>query len=199
MFRGRQRSVRAAGVALVLLLTLGGCEQKMADQPSYEPLEASDFFPDGQSARPLVVGTVARGELRENTALHEGKVGDQLVASIPIPVDEKLLRRGQERYNIYCSMCHGRTGYGNGMIVQRGYRRPPSFHVARMRNETDGHFFDVITNGFGSMPAYRPMIGAEDRWAIVAYVRALQLSQNARAEDAAPQERENLSRRGAAR
>jgi len=185
--------------ASLFLLALTACDQKMANQPRYDPLEASDFFKDGQASRPFVEGTVARGTLRENTALYEGKVAGVMLAQVPVKVDEKFLRRGQERYNIYCSMCHGRAGYGNGMIVQRGYRRPPSFHVARLRSEPAGHYFDVISNGYGSMPAYRTMIPTEDRWAIVLYIRALQLSQNAGVDDAAPQERKQLSTGGRTR
>ena len=199
MSRGNARALGQLVAVSLLALTLAACDQKMANQPRYDPLESSDFFKDGQASRPFVEGTVARGTLKENTALFEGKVGGQVVASIPMQVDEKFIRRGQERYNIYCSMCHGQAGYGNGMIVQRGYRRPPSFHVGRMRTESDGHYFDVITNGYGSMPAYRTMIPAEDRWAIVAYVRALQLSQNARLDDAAPSDRQKLTTGGRTR
>jgi mono/diheme cytochrome c family protein len=191
-------TVRFAVAAVFVVLT-AACDQKMANQPAYEPLQRSEFFPDNSSARPFVDGTVARGQLRENSALFEGKIGGQLVTTMPVAVDEKLLRRGQERYDIYCSMCHGAAGYGNGMVVQRGYRRPPSFHTSQLRNEPVGHYFDVITNGYGSMPPYRTMIRTEDRWAIIAYIRALQLSQNARAEDAAPAAQSKLSLPGASR
>lgn len=196
---GGGRGVARIAIAAVLVVFSAACDQKMANQPAYEPLQRSEFFPDNSSARPFVDGTVARGALRENTALFEGKVGGQLVTTMPLAVDEKLLRRGQERYNIYCSMCHGAAGYGNGMVVQRGYRRPPSFHTAKLRNQSVGHIFDVIANGYGSMPPYRTMIPTEDRWAIIAYIRALQLSQNARVEDAAPAAQSQMNLPGATR
>jgi len=199
MSPGNARVPGRVAAAALFLLMLAACNQKMANQPRYDPLEASDFFKDGQASRPFVEGTVARGMLRENTALYQGKLDGVLVTTVPMKVDEKFLRRGQERYNIYCSMCHGRAGYGNGMIVQRGYRRPPSLHVTRLRNERAGYYFDVISNGYGAMPAYRTMIPTEDRWAIVSYIRALQLSQNAGVEDAAPQERKQLSTGGRTR
>lgn len=164
--------------SLFVALSSVACDQQMANQPSYEPLEASKFFADGQSSRPLVEGTIPRGGLREDLHLYTGKMNGTLVNSLPMQLDDKVMKRGQERFNIYCSMCHGKSGYGDGMVVRRGYKRPTSFHTDRLRTERLGHFFDVITNGYGSMPAYGSMIPAEDRWAIVAYVRALQMSQN---------------------
>jgi mono/diheme cytochrome c family protein len=155
----------------------------MHNQPKYRALRATTFFPDGSSARPLVEGTVARGTLQEDTAFFTGKNGNALVTELPFPVDEQVLNRGQERFNIYCSPCHDQTGSGHGMVVQRGYRQPPSFHDDRLRNAEAGHFFDVMTNGFGAMPDYRAQIAPRDRWAIVAYIRALQLSQHAAAAD----------------
>jgi mono/diheme cytochrome c family protein len=173
---------------LVLALAALGCRQDMHDQPKYKPFRQSDFFGDQRSARPFVEGTVARGQLRDDAAYFTGKQGGAAVDALPIPLTQALLRRGQERYGIYCTPCHGLTGRGDGMVVQRGYRRPSSFHVDRLRNEKDGYFFDVITAGFGAMPDYAAQVPVADRWAIVAYLRALQLSENARLEDV-PQDR----------
>lgn len=156
-----------------------GCRQEMYDQPKYKDLRKSDFFADRRQARPLPEGTVARGFLREDSRVFAGKVGSVLVTEFPVAVDAALLARGRERFDIYCSPCHDRTGGGAGMVVKRGYRPPPSFHIDRLRSAPVGHFFDVITNGFGAMPDYSSQIEVGDRWAIVAYVRALQLSQNA--------------------
>ena len=164
----------------------------MHDQPTYSALEESSFFADGQSARPLVAGTVARGQLNEDPLLYDGKEGEEDATIFPFPVDEKVMARGQERFNIYCSPCHGRTGDGDGMIVRRGYRRPPSLADERLRDAPVGHFFDVITNGFGAMPDYAAQIKPEDRWAITAYVRALQLSAYATLEDVPAAERGKL-------
>jgi mono/diheme cytochrome c family protein len=151
----------------------------MHNQPKYRPLRPTTFFRDGSSARPLVDGTVARGTLKEDEAFFTGKVGASLVRELPIAVDEKVMNRGEERFNIFCAPCHDRTGSGRGMVVQRGYRQPPSFHDPRLRAAEVGHFFDVMTNGFGAMPDYKVQISPRDRWAIVAYIRALQLSQPA--------------------
>ena len=186
----------SAGTLLAALLLLGGCAQDMARQPRYGPLAASDFFPDGRSARPLVEGTVARGLLRTDTPFFTGRSGKTLVAEIPVPVDRKLLERGQNRYNIYCVPCHDPTGSGNGMIPQRGLRHPPSYHIDRLRNAPAGHFFDVITRGLGLMPDYADRLTPQDRWAVVAYVRVLQMSQNAKIEDVPPAERSKLDKAG---
>ena len=169
-----------------------GCRQDMADQPRYDPLEASRFFADGQSARPRVEGTVARGELGEDVVLETGKQGDRLVERSPVPVTRELLARGRERYDIFCSPCHDRVGTGRGMIVQRGYRAPPSLHEDRLRATPAGHFFDVISNGWGAMPAYAAQVPVADRWAIAAYIRALQRSQHATLADVSPAERPRL-------
>ena len=155
----------------------------MHNQPKYRPLRESAFFRDGSSARPLVEGTVARGTLTTDEAFFTGKVGTALVTEMPIAVDQHVLDRGEERYNIFCEPCHDRTGNGQGMVVQRGYRPPPSFHADRLRTREAGYFFDVMTNGFGAMPDYRTAISPRDRWAIVAYIRALQLSQHATPAD----------------
>ena len=163
-------------LASALLLTAAACRQDMHDQPKYRGLRGSTFFPDGQGARPLVTNTVARGHLNDDTLLHTGTDGENDTTVFPFPVTDQVMARGQERYNIYCSPCHGRTGNGDGMIVRRGYRRPPVFSDERLRNAPLGHFYDVITNGFGAMPDYQAQIPVEDRWAIVAYLKALQLS-----------------------
>jgi len=167
------------GTTLCLLLA-SGCElrQAMYDQQKYEPLEASPFFADGLSARQPVAGTIARGQLRIDTHLFAGKVDGQPAAALPVPLTRELLERGRERYDIFCSPCHDRTGQGNGMIVQRGFKRPPSLHDPRLREAPVGYFYDVITNGFGAMYSYASRIPVEDRWAVSAYVRTLQISQN---------------------
>lgn len=162
--------------ASALLLTAAACRQDMHDQPKYRGLRGSTFFADGQSARPLVNNTVARGQLKEDVLLQTGKVGPDDAAVFPFPVTDAVMARGQERFDIYCSPCHGRTGNGDGMVVRRGYRRPPAYSDERLRNTTVGHIFDVITNGFGAMPDYEAQVPPADRWAIVAYVKALQLS-----------------------
>ncbi len=163
---------------LALPLTLG-CRIDMHIQPKYLPLAKSDFFSDARAARPLVPGTVARGDLRADTYFYTGKIGDTPGDYMPFPINDQVLARGRERFNIYCSPCHSRVGDGNGMIPQRGYRHPPSYHIDRLRKAPLGYFFDVMTNGFGAMPDYASQIAPQDRWAIVAYIRALQLSQNA--------------------
>jgi Cytochrome C oxidase, cbb3-type, subunit III len=152
--------------------------QDMANQPKYRPQTPSDFFADGRSERPLIENTVARGSL----------VNDDLIVpkdsnAFPLPVNESLLERGEARYKIFCTPCHGLQGDGNGMIVDRGMKRPPSYHIDRMRQEPNGYYYDVITNGFGSMYSYSAQIPPKDRWAIIAYIRVLQLSRNAKASD----------------
>jgi mono/diheme cytochrome c family protein len=151
----------------------------MHNQPKYKPLRPSTFFRDGSSARPLVEGTIARGALQEDQAFFTGRIGPILLRELPFPADRQVLDRGQDRYNIFCTPCHDATGSGRGMVVQRGYRQPPSFHDERLRKAEEGHFFDVMTNGLGAMPDYRAQIPPRDRWAIAAYIRALQLSQRA--------------------
>jgi mono/diheme cytochrome c family protein len=178
--------------AAIVLLTMVGCRQDMHDQPKYIPLRESTFFTDTRSARPVVAGTVARGQLREDTLLYTGKVNGADATTFPFAVDEKAMARGRERYDIYCAPCHGRTGAGDGMIVRRGFRVPPTLHQDRLRDSPVGHFFDVITNGFGAMPDYATQIKAEDRWAIIAYVRALQLAQHAPLSAVPPDRRSEL-------
>jgi mono/diheme cytochrome c family protein len=164
----------------------------MARQPRYDPLEPSDFFHDGMAARPRIPGTVARGELVTNAFLMTGKIGNIDGDGYPFPVTAEVVDRGQERFNIYCSECHGRLGDGNGMIPSRGYRHPPSFHTDTLRTAPTGHFFDVMTNGFGAMPPYAPQVSATDRWKIIAYIRALQISQNATLAQVPESERAKL-------
>jgi cytochrome c553 len=166
-------------LALPLLFMLAACREDMQNQPRYKPLRKSDFYDDGRSSRPLVAGTVARGELREDAYFYSGMMGKQPGNVMPFPVTGQVLERGRERYNVYCAPCHSRTGDGNGMIVQRGYRRPPSYHTDRLRSAPLGHFYDVMTNGFGAMPDYAAQVSPLDRWNITAYIRALQLSQAA--------------------
>jgi hypothetical protein len=180
---GVRRSAAVFLAGVVCCLCFAACRQDMHNQPKYRPLRASEFFRDGSSARPVVEGTVARGTLQEDEAFFTGKMGTTAVTVLPFAVDEHVLDRGEERYNIYCTPCHDRTGTGKGMVVQRGYRQPPSFHDDRLRAAAPGHFFDVMTNGFGAMPDYRAQISPRDRWAIVAYIRALQLSQRAAPSD----------------
>jgi mono/diheme cytochrome c family protein len=165
----------------------------MHNQPKYIPLRESTFFADLRSARPLVPGTVARGQLREDSLLFTGKTNGADATVFPFPIDDAVMARGQQRFNIYCSPCHGRTGQGDGMIVRRGYRRPPTYHQDRLRDAPVGHFFDVMTNGFGAMPDYAAQTSVRDRWAIAAYIRALQLSQHARVDDVPAAERDKLS------
>jgi len=155
----------------------------MHNQPKYKPLRESRFFGNGSSARPAVEGTIARGTLQTDAAFFTGKTGAAFVSEMPFPVDQHVIDRGEERYNIYCAPCHDRTGSGNGMVVQRGYRQPPSYHIDRLRQVEVGYFFDVMTNGFGVMPDYRAQITPRDRWNIAAYIRALQLSQHAQRSD----------------
>jgi mono/diheme cytochrome c family protein len=178
MRTGSRLLLAMAGAAL-----LTGCRQDMHNQPKYRGLRASAFFADGSSARPLVEGTIARGTLQTDEAFFTGKNGTAMVTELPFPVDAAVLDRGEERFNIYCTPCHGRTGAGDGIVVQRGYRQPPSYHIERLRTVEIGHFFDVMTNGFGAMPDYRAQISPRDRWNIAAYIRALQLSQHATTAD----------------
>jgi len=168
---------------LIMLLGVTNCRQDMHDQPRFEPLEANTFFSDGKASRPLIEGTVARGHLKLDKHFYTGKVDGELVSTFPFPVTKDVLKRGRERYDIYCAPCHDQTGTGNGMIVQRGFRPPPSYHIARLRGVPIGHFFDVMTNGLGAMYDVADRVSPRDRWAIAAYIRVLQRSQNAAIED----------------
>ena len=171
---------RTSMVAIAILVAAtSACRLDMHVQPRQNPLSRSDFYSDHRSARPLVEGTVARGQLREDTYLYTGKIGNNPGDLMPFPVTKDVLERGRERYNIFCAPCHSRVGDGNGFVPSRGFaRKPPSFHILRLQKAPAGYFFDVITNGFGIMPDYASQIPVKDRWGIVAYVRALQLSQN---------------------
>jgi mono/diheme cytochrome c family protein len=189
----RNLLIRALGV-IAVSLAVAGCRQDMHDTPRYEPLEASTFFANGQASRLLVANTVARGMLREDTHLNEGKVDGQLATTFPMPVTAEVMARGRERFNVFCTPCHGPTGSGNGMVVQRGFRAPPSYHEDRLRNAPVGYFFDVMTNGFGAMNDYASQVPVADRWAIAAYIRALQLSQRATVDDVPANRRAELDR-----
>ena len=201
-FKVRSSKFKVGIVVIAFVALFGaGCRYDMQDQPRYKAYKQSDFFPDKRASRDPVDGTVARGQLHENKAFYTGKIdnpnpnapvqtstdasGNTVVTSFPndidefpIPVTKELIERGQERFKIYCIVCHGPVGNGDGMIVRRGFPKPPTYHDDRLRNAPVGHFFDVITNGFGRMNSYAYQVQPADRWAIVAYIRALQLSQN---------------------
>ena len=165
----------------------------MHDQPKFRGFRMTSFYPDKRSVRPVVEDTVARGQLRENDAFYTGKADGKPVATLPVPLTAELLARGQQRYDIFCSPCHDRTGGGLGMIVRRGYRRPNSFHIDRLRESPVGYFYDVMSNGFGAMSDYAGQIEPADRWAIAAYIRALQLSQHSPLSDVPETERAALA------
>lgn len=173
-------------------MAAAGCRQDMHDQPRYEPLESSRFFEDGRASRPRVEGTVARGHLELDEHFYTGQVGSDYVSSFPFAVTRPVLERGRERYEIFCSPCHDRLGNGNGMIVQRGFRRPPSFHDERLLSAPPGYFFNVITNGFGAMTDYSARVPPRDRWAIAAYIRALQYSRRVSLSELSAEERRRL-------
>lgn len=173
----------AAVMSLASVAVLAGCRQDMHDQPKFYPQRGTTFFTDGRSVRPQVENTVARGQFHEDNYFYTGIVNGQEGTAMPFPVTLEVLQRGQERYNIYCSACHSRVGNGAGMIIQRGYSKAANFHSARVQAAPLGHFFNVITNGYGAMPDYSAQITPADRWAITAYIKALQLSQNAESTD----------------
>ena len=158
---------------------VAGCRLDMRDQPRYEPLEESTFFADKSSARPRVADTVARGQLHIDDQLYTGRVNGQIADSFPFTVTTEILERGQQRYDIFCTPCHGLVGDGKGIVTEYGMPSPPSFHDPDLRAETAGYYFTIITNGTRIMPSYAARIHPADRWAIIAYIRALQLSQNA--------------------
>lgn len=202
-----------------ILLFSVGCRYDMQDQPRYKVYKKSDWFADNRASRELPEGTVARGLLRDDKALYTGKKegvtnvqaqtttdasGNTVVTSFPdaveefpVPVTKELVDRGQERYNIYCIVCHGPTGNGDGMIVRRGFSKPPTYNDDRLRNAPVGHFYDVITNGWGRMNSYASQIPVADRWAIVAYIRALQISQNPNGMKPLPAASPNAARNNA--
>ena len=181
------------GAVLLLLVAAVGCRQDMHDQPKYIPLRPSSFFGDGRSERQLPAGTVARGHLEDDAAFYTGKGPDgKFLDTFPFAVTKDVVLRGQQRFNIYCTPCHDRNGTGLGMVVRRGFRHPPSYHIDRLRQVPNGYIFDVITNGFGAMPTYAMQIQPADRWAIVSYIRALQLSQMASINDVPAEDRAKL-------
>lgn len=181
------------GVLLLSALLSTGCRSDMHVQPKYLPDDGSTFFADGRADRPEVIGTVARGHMRTDEHLYTGRVNGVLVDSFPFPVTKEVLDRGRDRFNIYCTPCHDYTGSGHGMVVQRGFPAPPSYHIERLRNAPAGHFFEVMTNGYGAMYSYAARITPEDRWAIVAYIRALQISQHASLNDVPAEKRQELT------
>lgn len=187
---GARACLLVAGLALAA--ASAGCRQDMHDTPRYEPLQESEFFADRRASRPVPDGTVARGLLRANDVFYTGMAEGATVERIPMAISADIVARGRDRYDVYCAPCHGQTGEGNGMIVQRGYKAPPSLHDPRLRNERAGYFFDVISRGFGQMPDYAAQVSPKDRWAIVSYIRALQLSQFTTIDDVPESERKGL-------
>jgi hypothetical protein len=175
------RTLSALVIAVAAFTT--ACRRDMQDQPKYKPLQKSEFFTDGRSARPIPAGTIAWDELNDNDPEHTGESNGVFLDTIPLPVNETLLRRGQDRFDIFCSPCHGRMGDGNGIVAQRGFRIPANLHTDRLRQVPPGYIFEVISNGYGAMPEHRDQIPVADRWAIVAYVRALQLARDAKVSD----------------
>lgn len=179
-------------VTVFCLLFVDGCRLDMHVEPRYDPYSPSSIFPDGRSERPMVPGTVARGHLRVDELLYTGKIKGQPANEFPFPITKADLKRGQQRFDIYCTPCHDYTGSGEGMIVLRGFPAPPSYHTAKLVNAPVGHFFDVMTNGYGTMFSYASRVSVKDRWRIAAYIRALQLSQSATLNDVPPSERLKL-------
>ena len=186
-------------LAFVSLLTFTACAQQMGNQPHVRPLERSSVFPGDQSARPVVPGTVASGYTRTNHRLESMAGFDPNADSLPFTLTSDVLARGQQRFNIYCSACHGQTGDGNGMVVQRGFSRPPSYYDPRLRQAPLGHFYDVITKGYGAMASYAAQVEPQDRWAIAAYIRTLQASRSATIADVPPEKRSEFETGGGAR
>jgi hypothetical protein len=173
----------AAVGSMAAMLMLAGCRQDMHDQPKFFPQRGTSFYADGRSVRPQVENTVARGQLHEDTYFYTGLVNGKEGDGLPFPVTLQVLARGQERFNVYCTPCHSRVGNGAGMIVQRGYAPAGNFHTPRLEAAPLGHFFNVMTNGYGAMPDYAAQLTPADRWAVVAYIKALQLSQSATRAD----------------
>ena len=188
--------IRIVVIVLACVAVVGttGCKIRkgMYDQPKYKPYQKSEFFPDQRASRVPPEGTVARGMLHEDVHMYQGLVDGKLAESFPFPVTLEVVKRGQERFNIYCAPCHDQAGTGRGLVVQRGFKQPNSYHIDRLRTSPPGYFYDVITKGFGQMNSYAAQVKPEDRWAIVAYIRALQLSQHAKIEDVPEGERANL-------
>jgi mono/diheme cytochrome c family protein len=180
--------------AVIMLCSLPACRRDMFTQPKSNPLNASDFFQDGAASRPIPPHTVARSDVGNDDAFFTGIVGTNLVTTIPSPVTHAMLERGRECFEVNCVPCHGETGEGNGIVVQRGFPSPPSYHIERLRNAPIGHFFDVMTHGYGAMYPFASRVTPEDRWAIAAYIRALQLSENATLADVPTNELAQLER-----
>ena len=179
-------------IVICVIAVSVGCRRDMFIQPSLHPLDRTDAFANNMASRPLVPNIVARDQLNEDTEFYTGKIGTNLVTTLPFPVTREMLERGQERFDIYCSPCHGRTGDGNGMIPQRGFPRPPSYHTDRLRQAPIGYFYDVITHGYGVMYPYAARVEPSDRWAIAAYIRVLQASHNAQLTEVPTEERIKL-------
>jgi cytochrome c553 len=194
--RSLARCAAAACLGAIALL-LFGCRLDMHVQPKYLPYEPTSFFADGRSERQPVPGTVARGQLRLDELMFSGRENGVVVDKFPFPIAKADLDRGRERYNVYCTPCHDYTGQGRGMIVMRGFPQPPSYHIQRLRDAPAGHFYEVITNGFGAMYSYAARIEPADRWRIAAYIRVLQLSQNAKIDDVPESERQKLTQQSA--
>lgn len=180
------------GFGAFALLAMTACRQDMQIEPRYNPEAQSDFFSDNRAARPAVEGTVARGDLRIDEARYTGKINGQEIDQFPIPITKADIERGEQRFNIYCTPCHGRLGDGNGLVVLRGFRQPPSYYSDKLMQAPVGHFFDVMTNGFGAMASYASRVEPDDRWRIAAYIRALQLSETAKIGDVPAGQRPTL-------
>lgn len=187
----RRQLWRMSVACALMLQILAGCVQKMADQPREDTFETSTFFADGMGARQPVAGTVARGSLEDEVVL-TGRRDGQTVREFPLELNEEVLSRGRNRFEIFCTPCHGRVGDGRGMVVKRGFPAPPTYHSERLREAPIGHLFDVVSNGLGRMPRFSDRISPNDRWAIAAYVRALQLSQHAELQDLPPEDRTRI-------
>ena len=200
--RGSGRSALGTALAAALLL-LAGCRSEMYEQPRYEPLEPSSFFEDGNSSRPMVAGTVPRGDARgappkgvSEDVFYTGWDNGKLAEAVPFPVDRAVLERGQERYRIFCVPCHAESGDGRGMIVRRGFNPPPPYYSEELRTQPIGHFFDVMTRGYGTMYSYATRVPPHDRWAIAAYIRVLQFSQHAEVADLSEEDKNKLPAEG---
>lgn len=190
--------VRMATLFMAAMAVCGvACRRDMGRQAYHRPLDASGFFSDGMSARRLPAHTIARGQLQEDELFYTGRINGQLMDLFPMPVTRELLDRGQQRFDIYCSVCHGRTGQGNGMVARRGFPAPPSYDLDRLRAAPVGHFVEVISNGYGLMYSYASRVEPADRWAIAAYIRTLQLSHHASINDAPAAERTKLEQEAA--
>lgn len=190
--RGGPPGGRALPLMLAVAFLFAACRTDMNNQPKAKPLSESDFFSNQANARPIPPHTVERGDARENAALYTGLTNGIYITQLPVTLTPELLSRGRKRFDAICAECHDRTGSGNGMVVQRGFPQPPSYHVDRLRNAPIGHFFDVITNGYGVMYSYATRVTPEDRWAIAAYIRALQLSHHAEASELTSTEQRKL-------